>query len=440
VQPVFDAVVRTAVNLLACDLAGVIRCDDTSYSPVAGASPAGPVTDMGPPVVPIDPALNFPSRVIASKAILHLPDWNAIEVPEHERGMQALLGINASLMLPMLRDGVCIGGLALMRKRAGAFDDKEIALASSFADQALIAIENVRLFTETQEALKRQTATADMLRVISSSPTDVQPVFDAIVSTAVPLIGCDKAFVLRLDGQRLRLAAGAGRSGLIADLADKSITVDPVANFPSRVVVDKQALHLPDWATIELPEYERGVHESGGVNASLMLPLLHADECVGVLSLGRARAQAFTATEIALAESFRDQAVIAIQNARLFGETQEALERQTATAEVLQVIGSSMANTTPVFEAILRSCLRAFSLDYANFAMLDEDGSIHLVQDAANQPSAEWRRFIEHERAQFPRPARESIHGYAIHKGQVLHYPDVANGPGVPEGLRQTRR
>ena len=101
----------------------------------------------------------------------------------------------------MLRDGECIGLLALRSARADAFSDAQIALAESFRDQALIAIENARLFNETQEALERQTATADMLRVISSSPTDVQPVFDAIVSTAVPLIGCDKAFVLRLDGQ-----------------------------------------------------------------------------------------------------------------------------------------------------------------------------------------------------------------------------------------------
>jgi GAF domain-containing protein len=145
-------------------------------------------------------------------------------------------------------------------------------------------------------------------------------VFDAIVTTAVPLIGCDKVFVLRTDGQVLRLAAGAGPNGLIPDLAATTIPIDTDANFPSRVVVDKVALHLPDWSAIELPEQERRVHASGGVGASLMLPLLRADECIGVLSFGRSRAGAFTAKEIALAESFRDQAVIAIENARLHAE------------------------------------------------------------------------------------------------------------------------
>ena len=361
-RPVFDTILGCCSALFAGTQQTVLLFDDVQHQLVLAAhnGPAREVIDgfFPMPVAdhPFQRALRE-ARTLRYDSVLHGTD-----TPELLRDIVRAMdfGDCSQVYVPLRWEGRGIGTLIVVRVPPRPFADDEVAVLTSFADQAVIAIQNARLFNETQEALNRQTATADMLRVISSSPTDVQPVFDAIVSTAVPLIGCDKAFVLHLDGQRLRLTAGAGKDGLIADLADKSIPVDPGANFPSRVVVDKQALHLPDWATIELPEYERGVHESGGVNASLMLPLLRADECIGVLALARARAGAFTANEIALAESFRDQALIAIENVRLFNETQEALERQTATAEVLQVISSSVADAAPVFDKILDSCQRLF--------------------------------------------------------------------------------
>src|SRR5438874_7347212 len=147
--------------------------------------------------------------------MLHIPDWSVIDLPEHERliherRIHKLLGINASLMLPLMREGKCIGVLALARAKAGAFSDQEIALAKSFVDQAVIAIENVRLFNETKEALEQQTATAEVLRVISSSPTDVQPVFDAIVETAAHLCEADYGFLARYDGASMAIVAQSG--------------------------------------------------------------------------------------------------------------------------------------------------------------------------------------------------------------------------------------
>ena len=140
---------------------------------MARATPDGLVTDLGPQALPVDPAANLPSRAIVGKTNLHISDWDAIELPEHERGIRSLFGIRASLMLPLLREGECIGVLAFGRKRAGAYSDKEIALAESFRDQALIAIENVRLFNETKEALEQQKASADVLQVISGDRKSV---------------------------------------------------------------------------------------------------------------------------------------------------------------------------------------------------------------------------------------------------------------------------
>src|SRR5207244_1757379 len=170
----------------------VMRCDGNTFSPVAGVRRDGAPIAMTESLVKVDPHANFPSRVILSKSILHLPDWQGIDLPAHEQRIRDWHGVRSSLMLPLLREGECIGVLALVRKTPGAFGEAEIALAKSFVDQALIAIENTRLFNETQQALSHQTASADILRVISASPTDTQPVFNAIVETAVRLLGCDR--------------------------------------------------------------------------------------------------------------------------------------------------------------------------------------------------------------------------------------------------------
>ncbi len=231
------------------------------------------------------------------------------------------------------------------------FTGDELALLQSFADQAVIAIENARLFNETKEALERQTATADILRVISQSPTDVQPVFDAVVLTAQRLLRREMAFILLCEkGSTFRPVAITGPGGLVQILNPEPIPIDPEVNFPSSAIVSKKNLQFPDWSAIELPEEERKIREMYGLNSALYLPMLRGGECIGVLGLGGRQPGNFSETDIALAESFRDQAVIAIENARLFNETQEALERQTATADILKVIASSPSDVQPVFD------------------------------------------------------------------------------------------
>ena len=194
-----------------------------------------------------------------------------------------------------------------------------------------LALENARLLAETQrllmEALSRQTATADILRVISSSPTDVRPVFEAIVGTAVRLLSCARAALMRRNGNTYSPVARASVDDFHKGVGPPVVPIDPAANFPSRVFVDKTMLHIPDWSAIDLPEHEQRIRAVTRCESSLMLPLLREDECIGVLVLQRASAGAFSESEIALAKSFVDQAVIAIENVRLFNETQEALER-----------------------------------------------------------------------------------------------------------------
>src|SRR5580693_8312792 len=245
-------------------------------------------------------------------------------------------------------------------------------------ENARLQAKNARLFNETKKALSRQTATSDILRVISQSPTDVQPVFDAIVLTAARLFRCDRAFIQRCDATGFWTVASAGLQGPLPITQFKKAPIDPDANFPSRAIVAKKTLHLPDWSSIELPEFERHIRELHGTNSALYMPLLRESECIGLLAIIGKQAGMFGESEIALAESFRDQALIAIENTRLFNETREALERQTATADILKVIASSPTDVQPVFDVIVERAVRLCGGRMGRVYRYD-DGMIQMV-------------------------------------------------------------
>ena len=356
-------------------------------------------------------------RVFMDGKPVHVADVK--EDPEYRFGNAPTIGAyRAVLAVPLMRDGAVEGVLLLGRPEPGPFSQRQLDLVQTFADQAVIAIENTRLFNETQEALARQTATSDILRVISGSPTDVQPVFDAIVQTAVRLTGCDRAFFMRVDGETYTPVAGVNRDGPIV-LGPPNQPVDPTASFPSRAIATRQMLHLPDWTQIELPEYERLVHERHGVRSSLLLPLLRGDDCIGLLALVASQPNMFGETEIALAESFRDQALIAIENARLFNETREALERQTATADILKVIAGSPSDVQPVFEAIAtraNSLVGGFSATVFRFI----DGMAHLMAFTPTTPEAD-----EILKSTFPSPVDSFAPFQMARDGEVTQVPDT---------------
>src|SRR5882724_5031014 len=224
---------------------------------------------------------NLPGTVFRENRQIHIPDLDHIapEMADWPVMMARAAGIRTVAGTPLRREGKAIGALIVYRDRLAPFTDDELALQQSFADQAAIALENARLFNETREALARQTATADILRVISQSPTDVQPVFDAIVVTAVRLFRRDRSFILRCDGAHFWGVARCGREGLLSIHNPRRTPIDPSANFPSRAIVEKKTLHLPDWSEIELPEFERRIQESLGYNSAVYLPLLREGEC-----------------------------------------------------------------------------------------------------------------------------------------------------------------
>ena len=297
----------------------------------------------------------------------------------------------------------------------------------------MIAIQNARLFKETQEALEQQTATAGILRVISESPDDIQPVFHAIVGTAFRLFKDATTLLLMREGEHFRAMSVARPGQPITGPSAELTPLDAQANFPSQVMLGKQMLQLPDWLAIELPPHQQRVQQAEGFRSSLMLPIMQGDECIGAFGIARKEAGEFSAKQVALLRAFVDQAVIAIQNVRLFSETQEALETQTATAEVLRVISSSVAETQPVFEdpRQLPAAFAARPWHHRGARRRQVHLNAHGVSSA--EDAEDVGRF-------FPRAIDESIQGYAIRKRRVLHYPDIMGVPRVPRSCARSSR
>jgi GAF domain-containing protein/DNA-binding response OmpR family regulator/tetratricopeptide (TPR) repeat protein len=431
VQPVFDAIAERAMILCGALTGTVTQFDGELVHLRAFRGATEEATEAMKAAYPIKVGRGAVSaRAIRERVPVQIPD--VLEDPEYElKDASRAAGYRSGLAVPMFREGRVIGSIGVTRTQPGAFPAGLVQLLQTFAEQAAIAIENTRLFNETQESLARQTATADILRVISSSPTNVQPVFDAIVRTALRLLSCDSVIVMRCDGDTFSPVAGVRLDGAPLAMTDSLVKVDPAANFPSRVILSKSILHLPDWQDIDLPDHERRIRESYGVRSSLMLPLLREGECIGVLALVRKTPGAFSEAEIALAKSFVDQALIAIENTRLFNETKEALEQQTATAEVLQVISGSMADAQPVFEKILDSCERLFEATDINICLADE-GQLRIGAYRGDS----FEKVIR----TFPRALAGTISDMAIRQGWVLHRASVAAAEDMPEYARDIAR
>src|SRR5215467_1497077 len=271
-------------------------------------------------------------------------------------------GARGHVTIPLLHMGRAIGAIGISRPTLGPFSDRQIALLQTFADQAVIAIENVRLFNETKEALDQQTATAEILRVISSSPTDVQPVFDTIVRSAVRLCDGLLGMAFRYDGRQLSILAHHNVSSEAIEIIARSYPAAPSPeSMAGRAVLRREVIHVSD-VTIPGPNTGPRSQQLGlqlGYRAFLSVPMLSHGEPIGVINVARRDSRPFTEKQIALVQTFADQAVIAIENVRLFTELEarnrdltSALDQQTATSEILRVISSSPTDVQPVFESI----------------------------------------------------------------------------------------
>src|SRR5262249_5225684 len=284
------------------------------------------------------------------------PLW--IRTADHE-GMRTLLGV------PLVKDGRLVGSIAVYRREVQPFTDQQTALVQTFADQAVIAIENVRLFNEAKEALAQQTATSEILRVISRSPTDLQPVFDSIAASALRLCDAKLCTTFRFDGELIHLVGSRHVSEEGADAYRDAYPSRPGRQGGThRAILTRTIVHIPDIR--EDAEYElRALARANDYGCVLSVPMLRDGHPVGAITVGREAARPFMNAQIELLKTFADQAVIAIENVRLFTELQTrnselttALDTQTATSDILRVISRSQTDVQPVFDTILRSAVR----------------------------------------------------------------------------------
>jgi signal transduction histidine kinase/putative methionine-R-sulfoxide reductase with GAF domain len=359
-------------------------------------------------------------RAFIERALVHVHDVLPLidtEFPD-VRELQARYGFRTVLAVPMLREGDSVGVITLLRKAVRAFSPAEIALVQAFADQAVIAIENVRLFNETKEALEQQTATSEVLQVISSSVADVQPVLDAVAERSRALCKAHGSRVWLVKGDQLRAMTGYSVSDASHVGRGEALPTRPTS-VVGRAFVERNSVHIDDVATLDPSQYPdaRLYQQRHGFRTALAVPMLRDGESIGVIAVLRNQVHPFSAAEIRLIETFADQAVIAIENVRLFNETKEALEQQTATAEVLRVISSSVADTAPVFEKILHSCSHLFESSEQGIVLVADDGRLHL---GAHRGSA--RDKLD---AIFPMAVGDEPVARAMAEQRVLHYPDV---------------
>jgi len=297
------------------------------------------------------------TRAIQTREIVHIADVAAD--PEFALPAIVQTGWHTALAVPILQDGNPVGAITVVRREVAPFSQAQIDLLKTFADQAVIAIENVRLFNELnartralEESLEYQTATSDVLQVISRSTFDLQPVLETALETAARLCQADMGHVRRREGDVYPIAAIFTAEPAFESLlrGQGAIMVPGRDTVIGRAALDRRVVHLTDIAAD--PEYAHP-EMATLVRTCLGVPFLREGEPVGAMTLARTRVEPFTERQIELVRTFADQAVIAIENTRLLTELRESLEQQNAIAEILQVINSSPANLGPVFDAIL---------------------------------------------------------------------------------------
>src|SRR6516165_6235849 len=438
IRPVLEAIVARAAQLCEAELSSVFRFEDGLLHLVAvhGQSPEEAAAVHS--VFPRPPARNFisgraflDSRPVQIEDVLAEPDYDA----RIREGPQSVIGFRSALGVPICRDGRPIGVIGCFRREVKPFTPAHLELVKTFADQAVIATENARLLSELQartwdleESLEYQTATSDVLNVISRSTSDVQPVLDTMIETAVRLCGADDAKISIRDGEIYRPVSSsfsAAEPELWAALRQRTL-VPGRDTVIGRVLLEGRVVHVTNVSAD--PDYALPETMAAGIGTCLGVPLLREGAALGTIVLSRKRVEPFGERQIELVRTFADQAVIAMENARLLGELQartrdleESLEYQTATSDVLNVISRSTTDVQPVLDTLAETAARLCGAYSASIAI--REGEVYRYVSSSTAATEPERWAITRQRTVVP--GRGSIAARVALEGRVVHIEDI---------------
>ena len=438
-EPVFRTILDNATRICEAKFGHLFLSEGGDFRVVALRSVGTTYPDwlrQGSKLVPLDNPHGPLAQIARTKKIIHITDLAREQAYiEGNARMVALVessGARTFLGVPMFKEETLLGIISIYRQEVRPFTDKQIELLTNFAAQAVIAIENTRLLNELRESLQQQTATADVLKVISRSKFDLQPVLDTLTKSAAQLCEADIAAIIRQKGDAYYWATSYGLAADSAEYIKMKVAIEPGrATIAGRVLQEGKTVHVPD----VLEDREYAIHalnaqKMAGHRATLGVPLLREGSPIGVVLLMRRLPKPFSDKQIELVETFADQAVIAIENVRLFDEVQtrtrdltESLQQQTATADVLKVISRSAFDLQTVLDALIESATRLCNADQG--AITHEIGGV-FFRAASYGYSLGLSDFIRNTPVQMD---RGSIAGRALVEGRIVQIPDVKADP-----------